>query len=168
MKNATIIIALDGGLVQSVITDKEVEVIVIDYDIDGLEEDELTLIPQGDGKMENAYVYQGEVLEVNPGLTNSLKFWATAQGKLENPIPFPNGFRSWKDTFYEVTKEIERMRDWLVMPKRLADIQAEQGRCGFYSLAEELTNKFENINVGRQWDGDFFDELEAFINSELR
>ena len=42
-----------------------------------------------------------------------------------------------------------------------------QGAGGFYELAQELTDKFEMLNKDREWDGDFWDEIEQFLESEL-
>lgn len=36
-----------------------------------------------------------------------------------------------------------------------------------YELAEELTDKFETLNQNREWDGEFFDEIEAFLIEEF-
>ena len=42
----------------------------------------------------------------------------------------------------------------------------EQGTGGMYELAEELTDEFEKLNADREWDGEFFDEIEEFITSK--
>lgn len=39
---------------------------------------------------------------------------------------------------------------------------------GLNELAKELTDKFENIHQDREWDGDFFDEIEEFLEIELQ
>jgi len=44
-----IIIIMDGGLIQNVLCDQEIEAAVIDYDTDGGEESYTTLIPQNFG-----------------------------------------------------------------------------------------------------------------------
>jgi hypothetical protein len=50
------VIVLDGGLVQNILANFDVEVISIDYDIDGADEEDLTPVPQGDGSVSDAYV----------------------------------------------------------------------------------------------------------------
>ncbi|MBG6083064.1 hypothetical protein [Rubrivivax gelatinosus] len=44
-----IVVCLDGGLVQSVVSAAPIEVLVVDYDVEGADADELTAIDQGDG-----------------------------------------------------------------------------------------------------------------------
>lgn len=80
---------------------------------------------------------------------------------------FPNGFASWQETHYEVVKaiEVEQGKD---APKGIVKERHEaQGHGGLYELAEELTDEFEKLNEGRKWDGEFFDEIDEFINKKL-
>ena len=60
-----IVITLEGGLVQGISTDdlKLVgqKVVVLDYDCDGADPDEVSKIPQGNGKVEDAIVGRHEV-----------------------------------------------------------------------------------------------------------
>ena len=81
---------------------------------------------------------------------------------------FPNGFGSWIETYHEVvsfmTLQYERDADF---SSRMSKVSEERGTGGWYELAEELTNKFENLHKGREWDGDFFDEIEYFLTKEL-
>jgi hypothetical protein len=51
-----VVIVLDGGVIQEVLTSEDVEVGVIDYDTQDLDTADLTDIPQGDGTTEVAYV----------------------------------------------------------------------------------------------------------------
>lgn len=43
-----IIILLDGGIIHQVIADEAVDVTIIDYDTDGIPEEELQMSPDGD------------------------------------------------------------------------------------------------------------------------
>jgi hypothetical protein len=53
-----IVITMDGGIVQNIIANHgDVEIALIDYDIDSMEEDRLTEISQGDGTKEKAYAW---------------------------------------------------------------------------------------------------------------
>jgi len=77
-------------------------------------------------------------------------------------------FQSWHETHFEVTQVItlETSKD---EPKGIVEtIQQEQGHCGLYELAKELTDKFETLNKDREWDGEFYDEIETFMNKELQ
>ncbi len=42
-------------------------------------------------------------------------------------------------------------------------VMEKGGRSGFYELADELTTEFETINVGREWAGEFYGEVTAFV-----
>ena len=81
---------------------------------------------------------------------------------------FVNGFRSWIETYHEVvsfmTLQYERDTDF---SSPMFKVNEERGTEGWYELAEELTNKFENLHKGRKWDGEFFEELEHFLIKEL-
>ena len=45
-------------------------------------------------------------------------------------------------------------------------IQETKGTTGFYELAKELTYEFEKKFEGKEWDGEFFDEIEKFIQDK--
>jgi hypothetical protein len=49
-----VIIALEGGLVSGVVADQPIVLRTIDYDVEGVPEDELTEIPQGNGRTASA------------------------------------------------------------------------------------------------------------------
>lgn len=52
-----IVIIMDGGLIQDVITDQEeAEVLIIDYDIEGADEDDLKSTQSSDGTVDKAWV----------------------------------------------------------------------------------------------------------------
>jgi hypothetical protein len=85
---------------------------------------------------------------------------------------FPNGFASWQETHYEVvaaiTNEIaydhySEFRDDLI---RIT--LREKGHGGLYELANDLTDEFELLNKGREWDGEFFDEIERFLDEKFK
>lgn len=58
-----IAVILEGGLVQSVVTDRpnllppDLEVLVIDYDTDGADPDDLSHVPQSDGSLSAAIIH---------------------------------------------------------------------------------------------------------------
>lgn len=83
---------------------------------------------------------------------------------------FPNGFTSWQETHYEVvsflTLSLDREDDPFY--EVLGRIIEEKGTLHFYELAEEFTDRFEADNVDRNWDGEFFEELESFMIKELK
>lgn len=82
---------------------------------------------------------------------------------------FPNGFPSWKETHYEVvafiTSHMIGHNDSIGNP--VFDVHAEQGTGGLYEMAEKWTDEFEKLNKGREWDGEFFDEIGKFLKQKL-
>lgn len=66
-----VVVVCDGGLVQDVLTDRPCDVAVLDYDKDGIGEDDLIDIPQDDGTTEKGRLYR-ESPEVNPKATIAL------------------------------------------------------------------------------------------------
>lgn len=43
-----VVIAVEGGVMQSIVADAEISPVVLDYDVEGVDEDKLTAIPQSD------------------------------------------------------------------------------------------------------------------------
>jgi len=87
----------------------------------------------------------------------------------EKSKSFPNGFDSWQETHYEISSEIKMLslKDDDSTPLFILGIEDKSGQGGLYELAIELTDKFEALYKGVDWDGDFFDTLEEFLNVEI-
>ncbi len=85
---------------------------------------------------------------------------------------FPRGFTSWHETHFEVVAEIARIRsleeEEAPLNNKVAAREEAQGFGGLYELAEELTDKFEQENKDKTWDGDYFDFIEEFLEKELK
>lgn len=76
---------------------------------------------------------------------------------------FPNGFSSWMETFYEVTCYIY---DTMGYSGTMANKVVErQGTGGLYELAEDLTDEFEKIYKGKEWDGEWLDTIHEFLQT---
>jgi hypothetical protein len=72
---------------------------------------------------------------------------------------------SWQETHYEVVAGIiSRIDIEGTIPNA---VQKGKGTGGLYELAKDLTDEFETINAGRQWDGEFFDVIEKFLHKKL-
>jgi hypothetical protein len=74
---------------------------------------------------------------------------------------------SWIETHFEISGAItiEISKD---NPTGLvAERHAAQGHGGLYELAEELTDEFETLHKGREWDGEYFDTIYSFIQEKL-
>jgi hypothetical protein len=80
---------------------------------------------------------------------------------------FPNGFESWAETHHEVVSAITLTMNQDEYPIKLEEIQLSQGSGGIWEFCIELTDEFEKLNDGRVWDGEFYDEIEEFINSKI-
>lgn len=80
---------------------------------------------------------------------------------------FPNGFESWCETYYEIVNflTLEYERDSVT--SKVAKFYEQNGTGGMYELARELTDEFETLNKGREWDGEFFEEIEHFLIKKL-
>jgi hypothetical protein len=73
---------------------------------------------------------------------------------------------SWIETHHEIVSAIA-ISLYLDEPDTIfINRREEQGTGGLYELAEELTDEFELLNKDREWDGEFFDEIEEFIQSK--
>jgi hypothetical protein len=71
------------------------------------------------------------------------------------------------ETHHEIVTEItERIND-RTYTGWLRDEQKNNGFCAFYDVAEMLTDEFENKFKGREWDGEFWDEIEKFSKEKL-
>jgi hypothetical protein len=79
---------------------------------------------------------------------------------------FPNGFDSWQETHYEVVSEITRIALTDVRQGLVYETRDTQGVTGWYSLATQLTDEFEKLNAGREWDGEFFEEILDFLTTK--
>ncbi len=89
-------------------------------------------------------------------------------------MEFPNGFESWYETFYEVVAFIEETFDYYFdynielegLNEVVAKRYQEHGTGGKYMLAREWTDAFEKENEGREWDGEFYDEIYEFVKKK--
>lgn len=75
---------------------------------------------------------------------------------------FINGFSSWQETHFEVVDYITTIRSNDKIDGIVGERQEEQGTGGLWELAEDWTDEFEKLNGGREWDGEFYEEVEEF------
>lgn len=84
---------------------------------------------------------------------------------------FPNGFESWYETHDEIVAGITSALSVTALQSvdgNLPDRVMYLGGTGaIYELGKKLTDKFEKLHEGREWDGEFFDEIEAYLEKEL-
>lgn len=83
---------------------------------------------------------------------------------------FPNGFESWAETHFEVSKAVSRAFTNLLSEPSQLIIDAIEGGGYFalHALSVQITNEFEELKRGRNWDGEFLDELVDFLEERLK
>lgn len=74
-----------------------------------------------------------------------------------------NGIDSWIETHYEVVKFLTETADYSGTLSNKT--REKQGTGGLYELSTKLTDEFEELNNGRLWDGEFFDEIDDYLTS---
>lgn len=79
-----------------------------------------------------------------------------------------NGIIFYMETFQEISMEVGRLVSLDKPPRILEECVGNQGRCGLYELVTAWTNEFEAMNTFRRWDGEFFDELDSFIQNKIK
>lgn len=80
---------------------------------------------------------------------------------------FPNGLTNWIETHHEVVAFIaSQLMSRTGEDCEIMKVEYTQGTGGIYDLAEEWTDEFEATHLDREWDGEFFDEIEKFCNSK--
>lgn len=102
------------------------------------------------------------------GSNEQIKNLEFALKNSDNSLPTEICFNSWIETYFEVVSQITYYwrQDKCESPLVL-DRYESQGTGGLYELAEELTNEFQLMNEGREWDGEFFDEINYFLEKKL-
>lgn len=79
---------------------------------------------------------------------------------------FPNGFTSWMETHHEMVSAINSIISGGA-DNIITEIQYWGGTGMLYELAESYTDEFELLHKDREWDGEFFDEIDKFIEKKL-
>lgn len=83
---------------------------------------------------------------------------------------FPNGITSYLETFYEVVNKFNLSWDsdlFCYNSDKLTFLYDNDGIGALYTYAEELTDEFELLNKDRKWNGEFFEEINEFLNNKL-
>lgn len=80
---------------------------------------------------------------------------------------FPNGFIAWYETFYqgvEAITEAHQMR----YSTAVIEVHEAEGHKGLFDLARCLTDGFEELHAGEQWeDKDYYDAIEEYMIEKL-
>lgn len=78
---------------------------------------------------------------------------------------FPNGFDNWQETHFLIVETI--VNSMHLSGNKAHKVHESSGTGGLFELAKELTNKFELLHKNKYWDGEYFDEIDKFLNKEL-
>jgi hypothetical protein len=72
------------------------------------------------------------------------------------------------ETHYQMVEAITlKMEEEYPHPENfIVKRSEEQGMGGLWMLAKELTDEFQEKHKDRLWDGDYFDEIESFLNGK--
>lgn len=77
---------------------------------------------------------------------------------------FVNGFTNWVETHHEIVDYLTRTR--FTEGSMSYERDQAQGTGGLWELGEDLTNEFEKKYEGKDWDGEFYDTIEEFLNEK--
>lgn len=79
---------------------------------------------------------------------------------------FPNGIESYLETHYLIAEHITlvKEKDEDMQPLKILNLDGMEGA---WLLCQKLTDKFEQENKNREWEGDFLDAIEDFLNKEI-
>jgi len=67
------------------------------------------------------------------------------------------------ETFYEIVAAFYSNPT----SRRLQDIEENEGRGGMWEYAQKLTEQFQELHKDREWDGEFYDEIDNFLIDKL-
>ena len=83
---------------------------------------------------------------------------------------FPNGFESWQRTHFEVVEVLVYMRslDSDKLPKGFSSVLDQTASDELYTLALDLTNRYESQTTGKERKRSLFDEIEEFVWREVK
>lgn len=75
-----------------------------------------------------------------------------------------NGMRSWAETHHEIVSNL--YTSFLESYEHIRDKYIQDSR-EWVSLCIDWTNEFEKKNAGRQWDGEWIDEVYDFTKQKI-
>lgn len=78
---------------------------------------------------------------------------------------YQNGKESWMETFWLITKQMQAE----INSKKFLESKwySDGGMLSEYTLAVSLADEFEKANKGRDWDGEWIEEIEKFVQKKM-
>ena len=96
--------------------------------------------------------------------TEPFSYWCPACDEHVSVDIVPDNWNDgFLETYFEIVTYIFANMD---KDPLLKNIYENQGRRGMYEHAKRLTERFEDLHKNRLWDGEFYDELEKFFNTQ--
>ena len=80
---------------------------------------------------------------------------------MENIIQAHNGQQNWIETHHEIVSYITSFDTGVIH-----ETQENEGIGGLWELGLAWTNEFEQLYSGAQWDGEFYDAVEKFVEDK--
>jgi hypothetical protein len=94
-------------------------------------------------------------------ISELLQVISETEEEQETGKKFPNGFANWMETHHLVVAYIESELSYPA--SKISRLYAVKGTGRMFELAEEWTDLFEKTYEGKEWDGEYFDTLDAFL-----
>ena len=75
----------------------------------------------------------------------------------------------WQEAHYEIVSAIEQelIKGHKTSKNKVVELYESNGRGAMWELSKKLTDKFIKLNEFKEWDGEFFDELDSFLALEF-
>lgn len=82
---------------------------------------------------------------------------------------FVNGFESWSEAFFLLTDHLSTalIDDESPQNAKLVYLREQVGFIGLCPEVEGWADEFEKLHEGREWDGEFYDEIDEFFKKKV-
>lgn len=76
-----------------------------------------------------------------------------------------NGTESYLETYFEIVSIITE--NLFKDSGNIVKYYSDNGRGGMYTLAKEWANEYEELNNGREWDGEFMEDIHSYTIEKI-
>lgn len=70
------------------------------------------------------------------------------------------------ETYSQITRSLWEYVDTHESNK-IKELYEQQGTGGLWLIAEEYSKQFDELHKNKEWDGEFFDEIEIFMKTKI-
>lgn len=74
---------------------------------------------------------------------------------------FPNGYQSWVDTFFLMSREIDGIEGY-------NRVVSERGSTFFFDVVDKWADEFETLHSDTEWDGEYEDQVVYFLRDKIK